>query len=224
MVVFWAFRTIGDGGGKDSPATLRAQIDLTKDLLRNRVLWAINLVSALRSVTFVSLVTFLPLYFDDDLGMSFQARGLHLALLMFVGILSTPVLGYLSDRFGRKSVLVPALVALCALTLLLVPFGQGAPLTLIIALISLFLFSDQPILTAAALDIVGGRVVNTTLGVLTATRVVPSAVAPIVAGGLYHAFGIGALFYFVAGVFALSAVVMAMLPLAGPASPENREE
>ena len=224
VVVFWAFRSIGDTGGTGSPTTLRVQIELTKDLLRNRALWAINLLSALRNVTFVSLVTFLPIYFHDDLGMSFQARGLHLALLMFVGILSTPVLGYLSDRFGRKPVLVPALVALCALTLLLVPFGEGAPLTLLIALLSIFLYGDQPILTAAALDIVGGRVVNTTLGVLTATRVIPSAAAPVLAGGLYHAFGIGALFYFVAGVFALSAVVMVVLPLTDPASPENREE
>ena len=223
LVVFWAFRTIGDDGRQGPPATWRGQIELTKVLMRNKTLWAINLLSALRNVTFVSLVTFLPIYFHDDLGMSFRARGMHLALLMFVGILSTPVLGYLSDRIGRKPVLVPALIALCVLTLLLVPFGSGVPLILIIALLSVFLYSDQPILTAAALDIVGGKVVNTTLGVMAATRVIPSAAAPLLAGGLYHAFGIGALFYFVAAVFALSAVLMAVLPLGDSRSPAAKE-
>ena len=213
VVVFWAFRTIGEDGSEGPPVTLRGQIELTKALLRNRVLWAINLLAALRSVTFVSLVIFLPIYFHDDLGMSFRARGMHLALLMFAGILSTPLLGYLSDRLGRKPVLVPAALSLCALTLLLVPFGTGAPLTLIIALLGVFLFGDQPILTAAALDMVAGRVVNTTLGVLAATRVIPTAAAPVVAGALYQAFGIDALFYFVATVFALSAVIMARVPL-----------
>ena len=115
------------------------------------------------------------------------------------------------------------MVTLCFLTLLLVPFGSGVPLILIIALLSVFLYSDQPILTAAALDIVGGRVVNTTLGVLAATRVIPSAAAPLVAGGLYHSFGIGALFYFVAAIFGLSAVSMAVLPLGDSHGPAVRK-
>jgi MFS family permease len=164
-------------------------------------------------MSFVSMVTFLPIYFDDELGMSSAARGFHIALLMLVGMFSTPFLGYLSDRVGRKQVLIPALVILCAATLLLVPWGEGIPLTLIIVLMSLFLYSDQPILTAAALDIVGRRVVNTTLGVLTLARLAPSAAAPLIAGALYQVFGIHATFYFVAGIFALSATVMIFIPL-----------
>lgn len=213
LIVYVAFRGIGNSHGTTENITLSSQILSTKKLLRNRTLWSINLLSALRNVSFVSLVTFLPIYFDDDLGMSFQARGFHLALLMFVGIFSTPVLGYLSDRFGRKTVLVPGLIILCFLTLMLVPLGRGLTLTLIIGAISIFLYSDQPILTAAALDIVGKKVVNTTLGVLAATRVIPSVAAPVLAGALYNTFGIDALFYFVASVFGTSALVMLIVPL-----------
>ena len=220
VVVLWAFKNIGDFNGESYPSpTLRDQLRLTRRLLQSRVLWGINLVSALRNMTFVSLIWFLPIYFDQELGMGFQARGFHMGLLFLVGLFSTPVLGYLSDRFGRKQVLVPSLVALCLLTLLLVPFGQGVTLTVIIVLISLFFFGDQPILTAAALDIVGHRVVNTALGVLSLTRVLPSAMAPVIAGWLYQSYGISALFYFVAGIFALSAVVFVFLPLKGALSP-----
>ncbi len=216
VVVLWAFRNIGRGPGPQREApTLQGQLKLTRRLLKSRVLWGINLVSALRDMTFISLITFLPIYFDEDLGMSALARGLHIALLMVVGMLSTPALGYLSDRFGRKVVLVPGLIALCALTLLLVPFGEGIPLIIIIALLSFFLYGDQPILTAAALDIVGQRVVTTTLGILSFARVGPSAAAPLIAGALYQTIGIEATFYFVASIFALSAAILAFLPLTG---------
>ena len=219
-VVYWAFKNIGDAG---SPAyatpTLRSQMELTRLLLKNKTLWGINMVSAMRNMTFVSLVWFLPIYFDDELGMSFQARGFHLAMLMLVGMLSTPLLGYLSDRYGRKRVIIPAMVSTGVLTLLLVPFGEGVPLIIILACMSLFLFSDQPILTAAALDIAGRRVVNTTLGVLAFTRIAPSAAAPLIAGWLYRDLGIEAIFYFVAAIFGLSALVMAMIPLDRSAQP-----
>ena len=70
--------------------------------------------------------------------MSPLARGLHIGLLVAIGTVTTPVMGYVSDRIGRKQVLVPVVVALSALTFLMVPFGTGASLTLIIALLALF--------------------------------------------------------------------------------------
>jgi FSR family fosmidomycin resistance protein-like MFS transporter len=221
--VYWAFRDIGalPGTGYRAPA-LRIQLALTRRLLKNRALWGINVVGALRNMTFLSMVTFLPIYFDDDLGMSTTSRGFHMALLMLVGMLSTPFLGYLSDRFGRKQVVVPSMLALAGLTILLVPFGEGVPLIVLIALLSFFLYGDQPILTATAMDIVGRRVLNTMLGVFALTRMAPSAAAPLIAGYLYHDFGIDAMFYYVAGLFALATVFMVFIPLTASSSDSTR--
>ena len=220
LVVAWAFKNIGTRGySQEATPTLRDQMQLTRRLLKSPVMWGINVVSALRNASFVSLITFMPIYLDDELGMSLEARGFHIALLMLVGLVSTPLLGYISDRYGRKLVLVPAMLCLCVLTFLLVPFGQGLPLTLLVALLGVFLYSDQPILTAAVLDMVGHRVVNTTLGVMTLTRIVPTAAAPLIAGILYEDIGIHAIFYFVASVFALSTAVVVFLPLKGSLVP-----
>jgi len=214
VIVLWAFKKIGeDDQAKYITPTLHDQLFLVKQMLGNRVLWGINLVSALRNMTYVSLVWFLPIYFDQELHMSFQSRGFHMGLLFLVGLFSTPLLGYLSDRYGRKEIIVPSLLVLCILTLLLVSYGQGILLTLLIIGISLFLYGDQPILTAAALDIVGHDVINTALGVLSLARLVPSVLAPIIAGWLYQNHGIDALFYFVAGIFAISAIIFTFLPL-----------
>ena len=216
-MVLWAFRDIGRGGDiSPRKADLRGHIRLTGRVLKNPSLWGINVVAGLRGMTYVAFTTFLPLYLREELGLSSQAVGLHIGLLVLVGVIATPGMGYLSDRLGRKPVLVPCLLMLCALTVLLVTFGQGIMLAVLIGLLGLFLYSDQPILMAAALDIVGRDVVTTTLGVLSFSRFTLSAVSPIIAGVLYQTWGADATFYYVAGLFALAAVTLLMVRLKAP--------
>jgi sugar phosphate permease len=216
FAVLWAFRGIGrihaEVGNLPSP-TLKGQLDQAKPVFRNRVLWGIAFVEGLRGMAFIPFITFLPLYLDNEVGLSVLGRSLHMGLLVAVGVAATPVAGYLSDRLGRKMVLVPGIVALCALTFLLVPFGTGVPMTLILAVMGLFLYADQPILTAAALDIVGRQVATTTLGMLSFSRFAMSAFSPLIAGALYHSVGIQATFYYVAGLYILAAIVLMALPL-----------
>ena len=214
FAVFWAFRDIGgraSGGG--TPITFRKQLDLAKPLMKNPVLWGIAFAEALREMALVPFDTFLPLYLDNEIGMSPLVRGLHIGLLVAVGTLTTPVLGHISDRVGRKAVVVPVILSQCILTAMLVPFGEGVTLTLIIALLGIFIFSDQPILTAAALDIVGRGVTATTLGVVSFYRFVLSAASPLIAGYLYDKIGSDAFFYYVAALLALASVTVSLLPL-----------
>ena len=213
FMVFWAFRDIGrEGDGEQNKVDLEAQIAETKRVLRIPKLWAIMLVAGLRGMAFISFSTFLPLYLTDELSLSAQSRGIHIALLMLVGILFTPIMGYLSDRFGRKIVLVPGMLLLCILTILLVPYGHGIGLIVILALLGTFLFSDQPILTAAALDIVGEGVAATTLGALSFSRFVLSAASPLIAGALYEA-NLDYTFYYTAGLFALASLILLLIPM-----------
>ena len=213
FLVFWAFRDIGRGGdGNQENVDLEAQIAETKRVLRIPKLWAITLVAGLRGMAFVSFLTFLPLYLTDELSLSVQSRGIHIALLFLVGILFTPITGYLSDRIGRKTVLVPGMLLLCVLTILLVPYGYGIGLIVILALLGTFLFSDQPILTAAALDIVGEGVAATTLGALSFSRFVLSAASPLIAGALYQA-NLDYTFYYTAGLFALATLILLLIPM-----------
>ncbi len=214
FLIFWSLKNIGGTGpAKVERVDLRARVELTKELLRNRVLWGITLVRGLRSMALVAILTLLPLYLANELGLSPFSRGVHIGLLIAIGIVAKPIAGHLSDRLGRKQVLVPSLLCSCALALLLVPFGQGYTLTLLIALLGLFLYPDQPVLTAAALDVVGTNVATTALGITAFASFLLSATSPLIAGGLYESIGAGATLYYVASLFALSAVILAALPL-----------
>ena len=219
FVVFWAFRDIGRTEEDAPRADLGGQIRLTRQLFRDRALWGVILVAGLRGMAFLAFFTFLTLYLDEEAGLGKVARGLYFGLLVAVGVVSTPVMGYLSDRFGRKLVLVPGLLLLCALSLLLVPFGDGFTLPIIVAALGLFLFSDQPILTAAALDMVDESVATSTLGVLSFSRFIMSGASPLIAGWMRDAWGFDAIFYYAAVLFALAAVVLTVVPLRKRASP-----
>ena len=217
LIVYWAFRDIGRTGSIDAaPPRFREQMSNTRESFKDHPrLWGIMAVAGLRGMANVAFLPFLALYLglDDELGLGNAALGLHIALLVGVGVVAAPVVGYISDRAGRKLVLIPGMLALCALTALLVPFGEGAGLIVILALLGVFFFSDQPILTAAALDVVGDKVAASTLGVFSFSRFVLAAASPLIAGKLFDEVGIESTFFFVAGIYLLATVVLIAVPL-----------
>ncbi len=216
LLAVWSFQNIGRlKESEDRSGGQKSRAESTKRLLTDPLLWGITVVRGFRAMSLVALLTVLPLYLGNDLEMSPFARGFHIGLLIAVGLVSKPVAGHLSDRWGRKQVLAPGLLWSCVLALLLIPFDQGIGLMVTIALLGLFLYPDQPILTAATLEIVGRDVSATALGIATFASFVMSAAAALIAGGLYQQSGIDPVLYFIAALFAASAVIFAVLPLAG---------
>jgi MFS family permease len=200
----------------DEPNTdLKVQIRITWKYFKTTSIWKVNLVAGLRGMCYTIYVTFLPLYMKEGLGFSSKSIGFHFGLLWAIGIVASPLMGHISDRFGRKPVLVPALLCSSVLTVVLALFGFGIMFTAIIAVLGLFLRSDYALLTAAILDIVGKKVATTMLGILSFLRFILAAIAPLIAGYLYQHSGMKAVFFFVAVLFAASAIIFASANLSG---------
>ncbi len=217
FMVAWSFRHIGrvsaESGASDNTPTMARRMEMTRRLLSSRVLWGLTFVRGLRSMCLVSLVTVLPLYLGNELDMNPAWRGFHIALLIVIGLLAKTMAGHLSDRWGRKQVLVPGLIWSCLATLALIPFNDGITLTITIALLGLFLYPDQPILTAAVFDVIGREVASTGLGVVACLAFLMSAASALAAGAIYETMGFTETMYYIAALFALAAVVFAILPL-----------
>ena len=213
-MAIWAFRNIGRvKPEEESSADIAHRVEVTKQLLKSPVLWGLTFVRGLRAMALVALVTILPLYLHNDLNMNEWSRGFHIGLLIAVGLVAKTGAGYLSDRWGRKQVLAPGLVWSCVVALALIWFDAGIMLTITIALLGLFLYPDQPILTATVFDVVGREVASTGLGVVAFASFLMAATSSIIAGVLYDTLGFEATVYFIAALFAAAAVVFLVLPL-----------
>ena len=222
FMIVWSFRNIGrvesESEGAAEAPTMERRMEMTKRLLRNPVLWGLTFVRGLRGMCLISLVTVLPLYLGNELDMNPAWRGVHISLLIVVGLVAKSAAGYLSDKWGRKQVLVPGLIWSCVVTLALIPFNDGIGLTITVALLGLFLYPDQPILTAAVFDVVGREVASTGLGVVACSAFLMSAASALVTGAIYQTMGFTETMYYIAALFAIAAVVFALLPLTRRAS------
>ena len=217
FMAVWYLRGIGRvRPDEPAPVELSVRIEMTKRLLRSPLLWGLTVVRGFRGMALVALVMALSLYLEKELGLGELERGFHIGLLIAIGLVAKPAAGYLSDRFGRKQVLVPGLVWSCLVALALIIFHQGVLFTVTVALLGLFLYPDQPILNAALFDVVGRDVASTGLGVAACASFLMGATAPLIAGALYDNIGFHAAVYFIAGLFAASAVAFAALPLRRP--------
>jgi len=216
FLVYWAFKNIGRAVSEEESNSGQDRMGQTKDILKNPLIWVITFAGGIRAMAFIALITFLPSYLSNDLGLSDFRRGVYFGLLVAAGIVFTPLMGYLSDRFGRKIVLVPGMLFDAAIVLLMASFGEGVPLIILLFMLGAFFYSDQPILTASALDIVGSGVATTTLGALSFARFGLSAISPIIAGYLYDTYSMDSVFYYVASLMIFSAVVLAFTKLKSP--------
>ena len=218
FLALWALRNIGrDGSGQETPSdpqpSMATRATMTRRLLGSYALWGLTVVRGLRAMSLVSLVTVLTLYMGNELELSTGWRGFHIALLIVVGTIARPFAGLLSDRFGRKRIMVPGLLWSCIATLALVPFDQGIALTIAIGFLGLFLYPDQPILTATVFDVVGRDVATTGLGFVTCVAFLMSSASALAAGAIYDSLGYAATMYYIAVLFALAAIIFAILPL-----------
>jgi len=217
--ILWAFGrsdnaiNVAKESGLEEKKDVKTQLKFTRDILRRTHIWRVNLVAGFRGMCFTVLVTFLPLFMNEDLGFSSKSIGFHFGLLWTIGIIASPMMGHLSDRWGRKIVLVPSLLYSCVFIILLALIGNGGWFTLIIVMLGISVRSDYSLVSATLLDITGDQMATTMLGVLSFTRFLMGAASPLIAGALYQYYGMQATLFFVAALFLASAIIFSSIDL-----------
>ncbi len=174
-------------------------------LLRQGSFVAISAARGFLTMGRVVILTFLPVYLVEGLHFSGQAMGLYVMLLNVVGIFSQIPLGYMSDRYGRKLVLIPSMLVLAVLYMLLAVAPPVVALTVVIVAIGTFFYTLMNVFTAVISDVVGANVQASSQGLTTVIAQVVVLPTPVVAGYLVDHHGYGSAFV-LAGMFVLCAV------------------
>ena len=210
-VVIWLLLrnlTVQRGEGMSA----RVYLEAVRVFLGNRRLQILLVLVSGFSISQGSLMTFLPIYLREDVGYSSFQTGLYLALAQGMGIISQPALGYLSDRYGRRAVLLPCVTVLGLMVLALSVAPHGFTLVLTIVGVGAFAFPLLAIFLAAASDIAGEHLQATTVALVFAATTVFSGISPFVSGLLADAYGVPSVFVFAGGA---SLVTAAMLTTQG---------
>ena len=84
---------------------------------RGTGLWAIFAVAAVRGMADGSMLFLVPLYLTQALGINTFQASAHLALMVGPAIVTAPLIGALSDRVGRKALIIFLMAFATVLTL-----------------------------------------------------------------------------------------------------------
>ena len=102
------------------------------------------ILATFTAAVLISTISFIPLFLVDNFGVAKEAAAAFIAIIYFAGLLASPLGGYLSDRFGKVSVLLAAsfIAGPVIYMLNLVPFGFG--IGVILFMIGATLYIPQP--------------------------------------------------------------------------------
>ena len=209
--VIWAMMRSVPGEVPGS-SSARSYLSSLGALLRKRTMLLLVAVTALRSMGQSSVQVFLPVYLREDLDFSVAKVAVYLALAQIVGVVAQPAMGFLSDKYGRKRVLIPAMAALGLLFLALAGAGSELRLLLTILALGAFLYSLHTIFIAAAMDIAGGEIQSTVVSLIYGASFL-GTISPIIAGVFADNYGTSSAFLYGGAVTLVATVVLALLRL-----------
>jgi MFS family permease len=175
--------------------------------------------SAFRTMTQTALLTFLPVYLAHDMGYSPAWVGACLFALQAAGFAAAPVAGYLSDRMGRRHILVGSMLSSGAV-LALMAFAGGSPLFIaLVAVLGFFLYAIRPVMQAWILETTPKNMGGTSIGILFGAQSLGASVAPLIAGLIADRYRLGATFWFLAGTIVVANLFILVMPNTGDGPP-----
>jgi len=184
-----------------------------RQLFRNRALVLLSTGSSFRTMTQSALLTFLPLYLAREMGYSPAWVGACLFALQAAGFAAAPVAGHMSDRMGRKQILMGSM-ATSAVVLIFMAFAGGSPLFIfLVAVLGFFLYATRPVIQAWMLDITPKNMGGSSIGVLFGAQAVGAALGPWFGGMIADHYGLLATFYFLAFTIVVANVLVFWTPM-----------
>ena len=222
LFVWWSLRDLGREENilpEDAEVrTLRTLAGAGLSFFRNPAMLALLVATTLRSIANIAMFDWTPFYFkspleDGGLNFSYEYAGFLMALLTGTGAVSSPVLGQLSDKLGRKQILVPGLAVSAVLPFLVVPAGDGFLIIVVMAALGLFSFALHQIMLAGILDGVERGTEATVAGLVFGINGAVGFASSQLVGYLIATFGgYGPMFVFTGVVTGLAAIIVLVTP------------
>jgi FSR family fosmidomycin resistance protein-like MFS transporter len=207
LVVWFLLRNTS--GHPSGAVSLRAYVGGLLQFIRNPHLALIFVSVGAFSMSQAATNTFLPIYLRNELNYEPIVAGGYLFLGQVAGIVSSPVLGHVSDRVNRRAVLVPSLLLLGIGSFALSVVPEGPALMVTVAWIGAVMFPLTSLFLAAAMDRVGAATQATAVSLVFGIGTLFGSLSPTIAGLLADGFGVRAAFHWGGAIALVAAILMA---------------
>jgi MFS family permease len=187
-------------------------------LLKNRVLMLVCVSSAFRTMTQTGLLTFLPVYLAYELGYSPFLVGVCLTVLQVAGFVASPIAGHLSDKMGRKRIVISSALLTGVMIVAMALAGKSLLFVIFIALVGFFLYAMRPVLQAWAVESTPKHLAGSGVGLQFGITAVGASISPAVFGIIADAYDIHTAFLFLAGTIIASNFLVMFMPGGKPAA------
>ena len=183
-----------------------------RQLFKNRALVLLSTGSTFRSMTQAGLLTFLPVYLANAMGYSPAVVGACLFALQAAGFAAAPVAGHLSDRMGRKSIMVGSMATTAVVLIAMALAGGTLVFVALVAVLGFFLYAIRPVIQAWMLETTPKNMGGSSIGILFGAQALGAAIGPLLAGMVADRYGIGTVFYFLAATIVLANLFVVFTP------------
>jgi multidrug resistance protein len=174
----------------------------------NKILWVLVFIAVINSMGFGIIIPLLYPY-GKKFGVTEHTIGLLTAAFSIAQFFATPVLGSLSDRFGRRPILIISLIGTCASFII---FGLANSVFMLFAARILDGLTGGNISVAQAMvsDISSPKERAKNFGILGSAFGFGFVIGPAV-GGLLSRFGMKVPFFFAAGIAVIGVLLTIFL-------------
>jgi FSR family fosmidomycin resistance protein-like MFS transporter len=163
---------------------------LWEDVLKNKTVFALVAVSTLRAMGQTALGVFLPLYLLLHLKLTAAAAGAYMSILFLFAGAAPAVVGWISDRFGHK-LLIVVFSMLSVVAIVAIPYlGSGFVLACGLGALGALLWALRPVIVSAAMEAAPQHLTGSIIAFIYGANMGISFLAPIFAGIVADAYGL----------------------------------
>ena len=178
-------------------------------VIKERAVLGLCLMTGLRAMAQTGLLAFLPLYLANVMEIGPLWMGVTLMGMQVGGMIATPIAGILSDRIGRRSVVVAGLSSTTILIIALTFVTNDIAYIIGVSVLGLSLYAVRPVVQSWMLDLTPDRLGGSATSLMFGMQSGLAIMMPIIGGIIADVYGLKAVFYFIAAAM-LAANIVAM--------------
>lgn len=175
-------------------------------VLKDRGIMLVSLVEAAQYLAFGAIEAFLALY-AASLGIPAWQIGIILGVQLVSIVFVKPLMGRVSDRVGRKRVIVPGLLVGAASIALLPHFSGFIELSVLSLMFGLGFATVTSSTAALVADLTKNGQFGSSMGVLRTVMDVGQSIGPVLTGWMVAAAGYDKAFVLLAAILAVAALL-----------------